>query len=679
MNLRDRLRSAAAGFMGYVPAIFGGGFDYSFSDGLAYTTDAEKYLKAYRGWIFGCVRIIASTAAAGRVRFYTDSKTGGREYLPPDHPLEQLMRRPNEAMTRWQLWYLTLSWLELTGKAYWLKVRDGLGVVRMLMPLQPDWIQIVPSETEIIAGYIYSRGGKRIAFEKKDLVYLRYPDPADMRNGAGPLQAASYSYDSDLAMHRYDKKLFDNGASVKGILQTDQYVSKDDAEMLRKEWKRIYGGVENAKGIAVLHSGLKYTPVELTPAELDFAEGRRFTRQEIFAIFGVSEGLLGMVEDVNKTNNVQLMDSFLRFTMAPKAAMIREQIDADLADEVDIRIQTEFELPRAVDALQEHQLMEYRLKNYVTSINEERSARDMEPAAWGDTPWMPFSNVQAGQTVSSAGGASSSTKSRMVREISEESKDLIWRSFLTVHAPQEKSWERTMWGCFKGQRTEVQANLKRLVKMLGASRRDYDPALIDAILFSLDEWNKKLAAEIDRPLREAILAAAEKALLDLAMDLEFNITDPLVQEFITNKKFILPPQINQLTHDKLREVLATGFRENKPVNEIAEMIDQFFDNQDPVRALRIARTEVTGASNFGIISSYRQTGIVKARSWITARDERVRLSHVHAEDESLANPVPLDQPFIVGGRSMMYPGDPNGGASEIMNCRCTTSVTELYQ
>ena len=80
MNFYNRLRAAKAGFMGLVPAIFGGP-EYTYSDGITNTTNSEKYLKAYRGWVFGAVRIIASTAAAGRVRFYVDQKNGGKKYL----------------------------------------------------------------------------------------------------------------------------------------------------------------------------------------------------------------------------------------------------------------------------------------------------------------------------------------------------------------------------------------------------------------------------------------------------------------------------------------------------------------------------------------------------------------------------------------------------------------------
>jgi hypothetical protein len=32
--------------------------------------------------------------------------------------------------------------------------------------------------------------------------------------------------------------------------------------------------------------------------------------------------------------------------------------------------------------------------------------------------------------------------------------------------------------------------------------------------------------------------------------------------------------------------------------------------------------------------------------------------------------VPIDEPFIVSGEELMYPGDPSGSAGNVINCRC---------
>lgn len=50
--------------------------------------------------------------------------------------------------------------------------------------------------------------------------------------------------------------------------------------------------------------------------------------------------------------------------------------------------------------------------------------------------------------------------------------------------------------------------------------------------------------------------------------------------------------------------------------------------------------------------------------WIDAKDHRERLSHKVCGRQE---PMDLDQPFANG---LMYPGDPDGPAKEVVNCRC---------
>ena len=36
----------------------------------------------------------------------------------------------------------------------------------------------------------------------------------------------------------------------------------------------------------------------------------------------------------------------------------------------------------------------------------------------------------------------------------------------------------------------------------------------------------------------------------------------------------------------------------------------------------------------------------------------------------------IDESFVVGGMKMKYTGDPNGGAKNVINCRCVTLYVE---
>lgn len=83
------------------------------------------------------------------------------------------------------------------------------------------------------------------------------------------------------------------------------------------------------------------------------------------------------------------------------------------------------------------------------------------------------------------------------------------------------------------------------------------------------------------------------------------------------------------------------------------------------RANLIARTEATGGANFGAYRALLAEG-VKTKIWEATGDTRTRPNHVFASGQE----VPIDQPFIVGGSLMQFPGDPAGNVSEVANCRC---------
>ncbi len=89
------------------------------------------------------------------------------------------------------------------------------------------------------------------------------------------------------------------------------------------------------------------------------------------------------------------------------------------------------------------------------------------------------------------------------------------------------------------------------------------------------------------------------------------------------------------------------------------------------RARVISRTEVVGAANFGGITAARQSKLKMNKRWVNARDKRVREKHKDKARGGVGGEVvPLEQPFSNG---LMHPGDPDGSAEEVIQCRCLAS------
>lgn len=92
------------------------------------------------------------------------------------------------------------------------------------------------------------------------------------------------------------------------------------------------------------------------------------------------------------------------------------------------------------------------------------------------------------------------------------------------------------------------------------------------------------------------------------------------------------------------------------------------------RALRIARTEIMTASNAGSFEGAKATGEALQKYWIPTYDSRSRDTHMAVEAQ---NPKMMNETFQVGMYNMQHPGDPSGGAEEVINCRCSIAYNVI--
>jgi hypothetical protein len=96
------------------------------------------------------------------------------------------------------------------------------------------------------------------------------------------------------------------------------------------------------------------------------------------------------------------------------------------------------------------------------------------------------------------------------------------------------------------------------------------------------------------------------------------------------------------------------------------------------RAARIARTEVTQASNLGSLTGAKEAGVPMQKVWLSTRDSRTRRGRSSKFDHFGSWPTgpdgekrEMDESFTKTGESLAYPGDYAGSPGNVINCRCT--------
>lgn len=114
--------------------------------------------------------------------------------------------------------------------------------------------------------------------------------------------------------------------------------------------------------------------------------------------------------------------------------------------------------------------------------------------------------------------------------------------------------------------------------------------------------------------------------------------------------------------------------------QIERMVDRYRARVIGMRSETIARTEtlriLNQAREEAVQQMLQQTGIAPdsvIRTWRATHDKRTRDTHAAMDGQTRG----IDQPFqSPSGALLMYPGDPDAPAGEIINCRCviTTEV-----
>ncbi|MGW0034684.1 phage minor head protein [Streptomyces sp. NPDC003314] len=122
--------------------------------------------------------------------------------------------------------------------------------------------------------------------------------------------------------------------------------------------------------------------------------------------------------------------------------------------------------------------------------------------------------------------------------------------------------------------------------------------------------------------------------------------------------------------------LERGIREQESVPDIAARVSAVLtatgSERWPRRAVTVARTETLAAVNAGVFRSAQLEAEQRGdpapfKQWIATADVRTRDTHREADKQRTL----LSEPFVVGGASLLFPGDPRGPAGEVINCRCS--------
>ena len=222
-------------------------------------------------------------------------------------------------------------------------------------------------------------------------------------------------------------------------------------------------------------------------------------------------------------------------------------------------------------------------------------------------------------------------------------------------------------------------------------QRDWDAYFSQ---FAGEEWREEFM-----PMLEGVISDQTDT-LNVAFGMQFDVRNLLAEAWFKDYTMTFAQPILETTHQDVSEMLRQAMENGWTIPEMEKQLNmtwekytdpdftlegrkltdeelQWFTDRSPkYRRELIARDQTMRGSNAGSHHLYGAWE-VEYKEWWATGDNRTRPTHLTAwatySEGGSIGPIPINEPFIVGGFKLMYPGDGSLGAplEIIIQCRCT--------
>jgi len=343
------------------------------------TVTNQEQLYQRLSWVHIAVSTIAEAAALQQLN--VKEMVGEDTKDIPNHPFEQLLRRPSPLYSRYMLLYATFAYLTLTGNAYWwLNKPNEASPPDEIWIIPSHQIEPVPDGRMYIKHYEYRPGGFQRAVElpTHEIVHFKQFHPRSSFVGLSRIEPLAQVAKADLAMQEWNREFFaDNHAKVPGALAFADMIPDSLWERLKADLRREHGGTKRnlmmLRGVG--QGGVQWIATNMNHDDMEFLQGRQFNKEEVLATFGIPPGML----DKNATEaNAQVAKAaFAEYTLWPALVNVAETISNDVLPLYGENLIAEFDDPRKSDRLVDLQeLQEYARYHTIDEVRAEHYGHD---------------------------------------------------------------------------------------------------------------------------------------------------------------------------------------------------------------------------------------------------------------------------------------------------------------
>lgn len=364
-----------------------------------YQITARPYYANYSGELVSETTMFAHSAVLACVSLLADSiacmpleltrERGGRiEILPTP----SVLRVPNEKQTMFDFIHETITTLAIHGCAYIYAPKGNNGLPVEMRNIHPNIVE----DYSDVDGYDY-RINKEL-YSRDEIRAIHWLMLPNRHRGISPMEAQRNTLGMGIAMDRFLAAFYGDGATPSSVLETDQNITSEQAQMIRDNWEDAHW---KRRRPAVLTGGLKWRPIVTSASDAQMIEHRESIIRDVARVYRIPLHLIAGVGGANQTYmNVESAGvSFVRYTLLPWMARIENAISAMLPLTQKVRFNSD-EFERA-DLMTRVRAQQIQIASGTLSPNEAREIENREPYEGGDQfvmnlPGAPMSGIEGG-------------------------------------------------------------------------------------------------------------------------------------------------------------------------------------------------------------------------------------------------------------------------------------------
>jgi len=614
-----------------------------------------------------------------------------------DHPILDMLNRPNPWMNGMAMARNRFYFKEITGKAFGMLGWGSGGYPISMYPLLPQFVLLNIDDDGGLVGYVYGRSDTEwIELDLDDVAYFRHTESRfNPYEGEGPLAGVVPIAEilTQTAMH--DLAFVQRGYRPDSMVSLPAGTPPEIAKQVEREINSKGGSISGSKA-HVTSGEVKVEPIAWPPKELQTeAQLERYERQVRLA-FGHTDSMAQGNDSTYASAlvgyDLQYMGGAITYRLERDAAELCQLLPYFGLDPDAYFFAYDDPVKRDVETLS--QRMDILARGGIVSINEARAELGYDPADDENADKLMVNGVPLGEIAGGGDGfggfsipgqflSANNEQKQVTTDNKQRGPDTTSIQILDlVKSAELPEWQDCRCGhSTKDDDDDIAAD-PLLRQVFREYRDELEPAFRDILTDMQDEVIRaeregvtpNLGPLRDQAARE--LGESMRGIVDLAMEDvralaeqngrdPFNVRPESALRFLESHVIRVADDIADTTEQIIRPAIRRGLEEGLSIDDIAGEIEEA--GIPEYRAERIARTEMSTAANGARYEGWRDIGVSKVE-WRTAPGATTAHQMIAAR-----SPKPLGEPFVKAGETLgketftrdVYtpPARPN--------CRCT--------